>query len=75
MYDDYFTVFGYQQNRYGVPNLHARKTWTYVKVANLKASGDFPDEDFTDIRGAFKNGITFWDYTKTFGDYSQDNTL
>lgn len=75
MYDDYFTIFGYQQNSYGIPNLHARKCWTYIKVANLKASGDFPDEDFTDIRGAFKNGITFWDYTKTFGDYSQDNTL
>lgn len=75
MYDDYFTIFGYQQNKYDMPNLHARKCWTYVKVANLKASGDFPDEDFTDIRGAFKNGITFWDYTKTFGDYSQDNSL
>lgn len=75
MYDDYFTIFGYQQNSYGIPNLHARKSWTYVKVPNLKASGDFPDDDFTDIRGAFKNGITFWDYTKTFGDYSQDNTL
>lgn len=73
--DDYFTVYGYQFNSYGKPNLHARKCWTYIRVADLKASGDFPDEDFTDIRGAFKNGITFWDYRKTFGDYSQDNSL
>jgi hypothetical protein len=73
--DEYFDMFGYQLNRVMIPNLHARKTWTYIKVTDLKASGDFPNEDFDEIRKAFNNGLTFWDYTKTFGDYSQDNTL
>lgn len=75
LYDRYLTMYGYAQNTLGVPNLHVRKCWTYIKVTLLKASGDFPDEDFNEIRGAFKKGITFWDYTKTFGDYSQDNSL
>lgn len=75
LYDRYLSMYGYAQNTLGVPNIHARKCWTYIKVTVLKASGSFPDEDFADIRRAFKNGITFWDYTKTFGDYSQDNTL
>nr|DAL52424.1 MAG TPA_asm: Major tail protein [Caudoviricetes sp.] len=75
LYDNYLTMYGYAQNTFGVPNLHARKCWTYIKVTVLKASGNFPDEDFSEIRRAFKNGVTFWDYAKTFGDYSQDNTL
>lgn len=75
LYDNYLTMYGYAQNTFAVPNLHARKCWTYIKVTVLKASGSFPDEDFSDIRRAFKNGITFWDYRKTFGDYSQDNSL
>lgn len=75
LYDRYLTVYGYQQNNYFVPNLHVRKTWTYVKVHDLRASGAFPDEDFDEIRGAFKRGIFFWDYSKTFGDFGQDNTL
>lgn len=73
--DDYFDMYGYQINRVRIPNLHARKSWTYIKVADLKASGDFPDDDFDEIRKAFNRGLTFWDYTKTVGDYSQDNTL
>lgn len=75
LYDQYLTMYGYAQNNLAIPNLHARKCWTYIKVTLLKASGSFPDEDFADIRSAFKHGITFWDYTKTFGDYSQDNSL
>lgn len=73
--DEYFDMFGYQINRVRIPNLHARKTWTYIRVTDLKASGDFPNEDFDEIRKAFNRGLTFWDYTKTLGDYSQDNTL
>ena len=75
IYDRYLTIYGYQQNNYFVPNLHARKTWTYIKVQDLRASGAFPDEDMSEIRSAFNNGIFFWDYSKRFGDFSQDNTL
>lgn len=73
--DDYFDMFGYQINMVQQPNLHARKAWTYIRVTDLKASGDFPNEDFDEIRKAFNRGLTFWDYTKTLGDYNQDNTL
>lgn len=73
--DEYFDMFGYQINMVSVPNLHARKVWTYIRVTDLKASGDFPNDDFDEIRKAFNRGLTFWDYTKTLGDYSQDNTL
>lgn len=75
IYDRYLTIYGYQQNNYFVPNLHARKTWTYIKVQDLRASGAFPDEDMSEIRSAFNKGIFFWDYSKIFGDFSQDNTL
>lgn len=75
LYDRYLTVYGYAQNNYGVPNLHARKTWTYIKVNDLRASGAFPNEDMSEIRKAFSKGIFFWDYSKVFGNFGQDNTL
>ena len=45
LYDRYLTIYGYAQNNYGIPNLHARKTWTFIKVNDLRASGAFPNED------------------------------
>lgn len=75
LYDHYLTVYGYAQNNYGVPNLHARKTWTFIKVNDLRASGAFPNEDLREIRKAFNKGIFFWDYSKVFGNFGQDNTL
>lgn len=75
IYDRYLTVYGYAQQTYGVPNLHARKTWTFVKVNDLRASGAFPNEDMSEIRKAFSKGIFFWDYSKVFGNFGQDNTL
>ena len=73
--DNYLTVYGYAQDRYAVPNLHARKCWTYLQVPELMFDCRSPDEDAEAIKKAFKNGIFFWAYNATYGDFNQDNGL
>lgn len=72
-YDDYLTMYGYAQNDFAIPNLHARQNFTYIQVPNLIASGEFPGSDMTEIRSAFSRGIHFWASTARFGDFTQDN--
>ena len=74
-YDQFLDVYGYSQNIYAIPNLHARNAWTYVKVAELMLDGNCPDEDEVQIRQAFKNGIFWWVYNKEFGNFNQDNSI
>lgn len=75
LYDDFLTVYGYAQNRYMVPNLHARQSWTYIKTAELMADCNCPSEDEIMIRAAFNRGIFFWAYTANYGDFSQSNGI
>nr|DAG15867.1 MAG TPA: Major tail protein [Caudoviricetes sp.] len=73
--DKYLSVFGYKQSVYRNINLHARANWTYIKTSGLNASGNFPDEDMRIIKNAFNNGIFFWSYTATFGNFDQLNPI
>lgn len=73
--DSFLTVYGYAQNQYMVPNLHARQSWTYVKVAELMADCNCPDDDEVMIKAAFNKGIFFWSYTASYGDFSQNNGI
>ena len=74
-YDQFLDIYGYSQNAYAIPNLHARNAWTYVKVTELMLDGNCPDEDELQIRQAFRNGIFWWVYNKEFGNFNQDNGI
>lgn len=74
-YDKYLSVYGYKQSVYRSINLHARTKWTFIKTNGLNASGNFPDEDMQIIKQAFDKGIFFWDYTATFGNFDQSNSI
>lgn len=73
--DKYLTVYGYKQSIYRNINLHARLNWTFIKTLGLNATGNFPDEDMKIIKSAFNNGIFFWSYTATFGNFDQPNPI
>lgn len=73
--DKFLTVYGYKQSVYRNVNLHARNAWTYIKTVGLNASGNFPDDDMNAIKAAFNNGIFFWSYTATFGNFDQSNFI
>lgn len=73
MVDEYFTMFGYAYNKVGIPNLHARPHYTYIKTANAIVTGDIPNTACTDIKTALNSGITFWVNGDEVGNYSVDN--
>ena len=73
--DDFFTCYGYRINRVMVPNLRARKAFTFVKTVGCKITGALSNEDMTAIQSIFDNGITFWTDPNRVGDYTQDNTV
>ena len=73
--DKYFTMFGYAQNIVGIPNIHARQYFTYIKTVGSCVSGYIPQDDRETIDTIFDRGIRFWtDYTK-FEDYSVNNAI
>ncbi len=73
--DDFFTCYGYRINRVMIPNLRARKAFTFVKTVGCKITGALSNEDMTAIQSIFDNGITFWTNPNKVGDYTQDNTV
>lgn len=73
--DKFLSVYGYKQSEYRSINLHARASWTYIKTNGLNAQGNFPDEDMNIIKRAFNNGIFFWAYTATYGNFDQNNAI
>ena len=70
LFDQFFSVYGYAQNRVATPNFHARTKWTYIKTRGAKINGQIPSTAKTTISRILDNGITFWDSSVTVGDYT-----
>lgn len=75
MIDDFFTRFGYSIGRIQMPNLAARKAFTYIKTNGMSIRGAIPADDMAKINSCFDHGITFFRTLANVGDYSVDNTL
>lgn len=73
--DNYFTRYGYAQNRVMLPPRHNRTQFTYVKTIGCKISGSIPCDSEEIICKAFDNGITFWTNTTNVGNYLVNNGL
>ena len=58
--DDYFTAFGYAQNKVMIPNPHQRSRFTYVKTVDCLVKGNIPAEAARNIAAAYNRGIRFW---------------
>lgn len=80
--DDYFTMYGYQVNKVGLPTNHNRKRYTYVKTAGAIIEAMFPSGIAQAIENIYNNGICFWyiDDTDTklleaVGEYGDNPTI
>lgn len=72
--DDYFTMYGYKINRVQTPNIHARKSHTYIKTIGCHIDADLCNEDATKIEAIFDRGVTFWTNGDRIGQYADDNS-
>ena len=86
--DDYFTMFGYKQNRIMTihhnltssdtnPNtsLHNRTRFTYIKTSNMDVKGAIPAEDKETFCKIFNKGIRFWSDRTGIGNYISTNAF
>lgn len=72
--DDFFTMYGYTQNKLATPNIHARTRYTYVRTLGFNCVANIPQDARAFINKRFDNGIRFWvDKENTFCDYSTPN--
>ena len=75
MIDDFFTMYGYKLNRIAVPDLYARKRFTYVKTVGCLAADYIPVEAKQKIEQIYDNGITLWADHENAGRYDLPNLL
>ena len=75
MIDDYFTMFGYAQNKILTPNKHARSRFTYVKTIDSNVYGNLPNNAKNEIAKLYNRGIRFWADTQNFRNYAYPNNV
>lgn len=73
MVDDYFTRFGYAQNKIMAVDSYTRTHWTYTKTLDCTVTGSVPADDMAKIRDIYNNGITWWVNPDEIGDFTLDN--
>lgn len=73
--DNYFSMFGYKVNRLGIPHLHVRTYYDYIKTIDVNIEGDVPEQDLNKIREMFNNGIRFWHTTTDYLNFSVNNSI
>ena len=69
LFDNFFSRYGYAQNNVAVPNVHARTKWTYVKTRDCRCTVNAPASSLRKINDIMNNGITWWDYRTSVGNY------
>lgn len=76
--DNFFTMYGYAQNRMKQPNVCSgeglRPHWNYIQTSGAVARGSVPSPDMQLICKIFDSGITFWENGEEIGNYSFDNS-
>lgn len=76
MIDEYFTRFGYAQNRFMVPTKHNRPNWTYLKTIGCIINGSIPKDDAMKISDIHDSGCLFLDksFAQNGMDFTSDNS-
>lgn len=70
--DDYFHMFGYKVNEVKTPELNTRQHFNYIQTTACNITGEFNNEDITEIKNVFDNGITLW-HVNDVGNYNLSN--
>lgn len=58
--DSYFTAYGYEVDRYKVPNITGHSPYNYVQTEGARVLGNIPDEARTAIAGILDKGVKIY---------------
>lgn len=74
---DFFSMYGYKQNKMMLVNTKSRYFYNYIKCFQANVKGDrIPKDDLLKIKSIYENGTTFWHVDRAgvnVLDYSKDN--
>lgn len=70
--DDYFTRFGYNVQKIGVPNPNNRSSFYYCQTRGSIVRGNIPQEGRLLLESALNRGVTFWKIDE-IGNYDAEN--
>ena len=74
---NYFTMFGYKQNKVTTPNIRNRHYFNYIKTVGCNLStNSIPRSHLEELKSIFDRGTTIWHVDREgviVGDYSNDN--
>lgn len=70
--EDFFHMYGYISNRVKRPALKTRDHFNYVETRSCIIHGNMNNDDKTQIKTIFNNGITLW-HTNDVGNYDLAN--
>ena len=74
--DKYFTLFGYQVNRVGVPLENSRSQWNFIKTNGANIEGDdIPQVAINELKQMFDNGVTLWHNPANIYNYNLSNNI
>lgn len=68
--DEYFDMYGYAVNAFGLPTRKIRDKYTYIKTKDLRVNGEIPVDAVEAISNAYNNGVTFWADNSNFMNYA-----
>lgn len=72
--DHYFDMYGYAIKQHGIPNMHARRYYTFVKTKGCVVEGNLPSDDARSIENIFDHGVRFWKESHVnIGNYNVNN--
>lgn len=72
--DSFFDRYGYAINKCAVPNINARRYFTYIQLQNPDVSGDMPDEARQAFRAMLEKGTTFFNTNGRIGVFRTSAT-
>ena len=74
---NYFTMFGYKQNKVTTPNIRNRHYFNYIKTVGCNLNtNSIPRSHLEELKAIFDRGTTIWHVDREgviVGDYSNDN--
>lgn len=73
--DRYFDMYGYATNLVKLPNENHREYYWFTKTIAANIDGNIPNDDLNIIKRCYNNGITFWRYYTSVGDYPVNNPI
>lgn len=74
--DKYFTMFGYQVNRVGIPLQNSRSQWNFIKTNGANIEGeDIPQVAINELKEIFNTGVTLWHNADNIYNYNLSNNI